>query len=487
MMTDLKEKIQASMALKLVVALTGVIAIVAVIGTIFLTRMLVDNQYGHIENRGRELGLFLGKAGTDPILYKDIIKLDGLVSEAVKAQDMLYTYVVDETGKALTTVHAGFNIGNGDVKKIIEKVGSEDVEAIASKVKKGLDILSVETNIELDGAKIGAVKMGFSRSSVQAYVRKMAIVMIVVCAGIILALSSVVYGMVHRMVVVPATQSVKVASFIASGDLSQRIRAVSKDELGRVSREINKMADGLEKLIIDIRLSATENASVATQIASGSRNMSEGSSQQAASAEEASSAVEEMHATIRQNADNATQTESIAQKSARDALESGKAVSLTVSAMKEIAQKIVIIEEISRQTNLLALNAAIEAARAGEHGKGFAVVAAEVRKLAERSQIAAREIGDLSSSSVVVAEEAGVMLGKLVPDIQKTAELVQEISAASKEQMSGAEQINSAIQQLNQVIQRNAGVAEEMSSTGDLLSSQADRLLDMVSVFKVKE
>jgi len=487
MIINMKEKIQASMALKLVVALTGVIAVIAVIGTVFLTRMLVENQYGHIENRGRELGLFLGKAGTDPILYKDIIKLDSLVSEAVKSQDMLYTYVVDASGKALTTVHAGFNLANDDVKGIVGKTGSENAEAIAAKVKKQLDILTVETDIDLDGAKIGAVKMGFSRSSVQAYVRKMVMVMFMVCAGIILALSSVVYGMVRRMVVVPATQSVKVASFIASGDLSQRVPEISKDELGSVSREINKMADGLEKLILDIRLSATENASISAQIASGSRHMSEGSTEQAASAEEASAAVEEMHATIRQNADNAGQTEIIARKSANDALESGKAVSLTVSAMKEIAQKIRIIEEIARQTNLLALNAAIEAARAGEHGKGFAVVASEVRKLAERSQAAARDIGELSSSSVVVAEEAGVMLGKLVPDIQKTAELVQEISAASKEQMSGADQINNAIQQLNQVIQQNAGVAEEMSSTGDLLSSQADHLLGVVSIFKVKE
>jgi methyl-accepting chemotaxis protein len=192
-----------------------------------------------------------------------------------------------------------------------------------------------------------------------------------------------------------------------------------------------------------------------------------------------------MVSNIRQNADNAQQTERIALKSAQDAKEGGKAVIETVSAMREIAGKISIIEEIARQTNLLALNAAIEAARAGEHGKGFAVVASEVRKLAERSQTAAAEISKLSTSSVQVAEAAGEMLTKIVPDIQRTAELVQEISAASNEQNSGAEQINKAIQQLDQVIQQNASGTEEIASTSEELASQAEQLQDTVSFFKV--
>jgi methyl-accepting chemotaxis protein len=195
--------------------------------------------------------------------------------------------------------------------------------------------------------------------------------------------------------------------------------------------------------------------------------------------------MEEMGSNIRQNADNALQTEKIAIKSAQDARDGGKAVEQTVSAMREIAGKISIIEEIARQTNLLALNAAIEAARAGEHGKGFAVVASEVRKLAERSQTAAAEISKLSTSSVDVAEKAGAMLLQLVPDIQKTAELVQEISAACNEQSSGAEQVNKAIQQLEQVIQQNASASEEMASTSEELSSQAERLQDAIAFFKV--
>ena len=194
-----------------------------------------------------------------------------------------------------------------------------------------------------------------------------------------------------------------------------------------------------------------------------------------------------MAANIKQNADNALQTEKIALKSAEDAKEGGQAVSQTVGAMKEIAGKINIIEEIARQTDLLALNAAIEAARAGEHGKGFAVVASEVRKLAERSQSAAGEISRLSGSSVEVAERAGEMLNQIVPDIQKTAELVQEISAASNEQNTGAEQVNKAIQQLDQVIQQNASVSEEMAAGSEELASQADQLQSLVAFFKVAD
>ena len=197
--------------------------------------------------------------------------------------------------------------------------------------------------------------------------------------------------------------------------------------------------------------------------------------------------MEEMVSNIKQNADNAQQTEKIAVKSAEDAREGGRSVAEAVNAMKEIASKISIIEEIARQTNMLALNAAIEAARAGEHGKGFAVVAAEVRKLAERSQKAAGEINQLSASSVKVAEKAGEMLEKLVPDIQKTAELVKEISAASNEQNTGAEQINTALQQLEKVIQQNASAAEEMASTSEELSGQAEQLIGTIDFFQIEE
>jgi methyl-accepting chemotaxis protein len=277
------------------------------------------------------------------------------------------------------------------------------------------------------------------------------------------------------------TEITTAADEIANGNLTVDLRERSpKDKL---MQALASMVSGLTRTVSDIRVIAGEVSAASQGISTASIQVSKGASSQAAAAEEASSSMEEMVSNIKQNADNAQQTEKIANKSAKDAQESGKSVLEAVAAMKEIANKISIIEEIARQTNLLALNAAIEAARAGEHGKGFAVVAAEVRKLAERSQKAAGEINQLSSNTLKVSEKSGEMLDKLVPDIQRTAELVQEITAASKEQDTGAEQINKALQQLEQVIQQNASASEEMASTTEELTGQSDQLVSALSFF----
>ncbi|HEX8949345.1 MAG TPA: methyl-accepting chemotaxis protein, partial [Dissulfurispiraceae bacterium] len=280
-------------------------------------------------------------------------------------------------------------------------------------------------------------------------------------------------------------QTARVAENIAAGDLTVSATERSgKDVLGK---SLSLMIERLREVVTGVKIAADNVSSGSQELSASSEQMSQGATEQAAAAEETSSSMEQMSSNIKQNADNAHQTGKIARQSAENAKESGRAVAETVSAMKEIADKISIIEEIARQTNLLALNAAIEAARAGEHGKGFAVVASEVRKLAERSQSAAREISQLSSTSVEIAEKAGAMLAKLVPDIQKTAELVQEISAASAEQDKGTEQINKAIQQLDQVIQQNASAAEEMASTSEELASQAEQLKEAIAFFEVNE
>jgi len=344
------------------------------------------------------------------------------------------------------------------------------------KMEKTAEDLATETNARME-AQEDVVKQRTTHTNT----------IMLTLALIAMALSVVLTLIITRGIVRPLEEAVLVSNGLADGNLNLNIEVKSTDETGQLLTAMKNMVERLKLVVADVKTASDNVASGSQQLSAGSEQMSQGTTEQAASAEEASSSIEQMNATIKQNADNAQQTEKIALKSAADATESGKAVSQTVGAMKDIAGKISIIEEIARQTNLLALNAAIEAARAGEHGKGFAVVAAEVRKLAERSQTAAGEISDLSASSVEVAEKAGAMLAKLVPDIQKTAELVQEISAASKEQTSGADQINAAIQELNQVIQQNAGAAEEMSSTAEELSSQAQQLQGTIAFFKVDE
>ena len=306
-----------------------------------------------------------------------------------------------------------------------------------------------------------------------------------IIGGVAILLGIIVAYWITRTIVGPITEAMGVANSLAQGDLTITVESKSKDETGLMMAAIASMVEKLKQVIGDV-MGASENVAAGSEeLSATAQQMSQGATEQAASAEEISSSMEEMSSSIRQNTDNAMQTEKIAVKSAVDAKEGGKAVIETVAAMKEIATKISIVEEIARQTNLLALNAAIEAARAGEHGKGFAVVASEVRKLAERSQTAAGEISSLSSRSVAIAEQAGEMLTKMVPDIQKTAELVQEITASSKEQDTGAEQINKAIQQLDQVIQQNASASEEMASTSEELSSQAEQLQDSISFFNI--
>ncbi|WP_320006097.1 methyl-accepting chemotaxis protein [Maridesulfovibrio sp.] len=308
-----------------------------------------------------------------------------------------------------------------------------------------------------------------------------------ILGGLFLALvcGLVISISVTRIITTPIRKGVSFAEYMAQGDFTRTLDIEQRDEIGVLATSLNDMVVRLSSVVAEVGASSENVASGSEELSATAESLSQASTQQAANVEEVSASMEEMTANIRQNAENAHQTEQIALQSSKQAEEGGEAVARAVDAMKNIAEKISIIEEIARQTNLLALNAAIEAARAGEHGKGFAVVAAEVRKLAERSGAAAGEIGELSSSTVSVAERAGEMLTQLVPDIKKTAELVQEIAAGSSEQLSGAEQINRAVQQLDQVTQQNASASEEMASTSEELSSQAEQLQQVMSFFRV--
>jgi methyl-accepting chemotaxis protein len=352
--------------------------------------------------------------------------------------------------------------------------------------------------------------------------RTLSIMLTVFFAALVLTSCAGVF--ITRGITTPLALAVKVAERVAEGDLEARIATGAKDETGQLLGSLQAMVASLKQIVgaavamaggdltvkvvpqserdalgnaladmvarlsqtmTEIRLGATGLSSASAQVSATSQALSQGTSEQAASVEETTSSLEQMSASIMQNAENSRQTEQLAVKGAKDAEESGRTVKGTMVAMRNIAEKVSIIEEISYQTNLLALNAAIEAARAGDHGRGFAVVATEVRKLAERSQSAAKEISGLAVSSVTVAERSGQELDQLVPSIRKTADLVQEVAAASAEQSSGVGQINKAMGQVDQVTQRNASAAEELASTAEEMASQAEALQQLVSYFRV--
>ena len=388
----------------------------------------------------------------------DSEKFDGNYRQIVQGVNEILDTVIKPLKVAAEYVE---RISVGDIPEPI----TDDYKGDFNEIKNNLNILIDAMNNVSHIA--GEIAVGNLRLEVKERSKK---------DQLMFALGDMIEGM---------NQVSNIARKIAKGDLNVRVKERSERDMLMIP--LKQMLDNLRRVVLEVKV-ASDNVSRGSQeMSSTSEQLSQGATEQASSAEEASASMEEMASNIRQSADNSNQTENIALKAADAAIEGGKAVDETVLAMKEISTRITIIEEIARQTNMLALNAAIEAARAGEHGKGFAVVAAEVRKLAERSQTAAREITRMAGSSVEVAEKAGSLLKQIVPDIQKTAELVQEISAASNEQNIGAEQINKALQQLDRVIQQNAGASEEMASTAEELASQSEQLTDTIGFFKLEE
>lgn len=316
-----------------------------------------------------------------------------------------------------------------------------------------------------------------------AYEKARLFILSLTAIAVLLAIGIAV--VITRSITKPLAEVLYYTNTMADGDLTFRIDHVTKDETGMLLTAVRTTSEKLAQIIGEVRSASDNLTSASTQVSATAQTLSQGTSEQAASLEETSATLEQSSASVAQNTENAKITDATASKAAADAVKGGEAVTQTVTAMKSIAQKISIIDDIAYQTNLLALNAAIEAARAGEHGKGFAVVAAEVRKLAERSQVAAQEISGLASNSVGTAEQAGELLKTMVPDIQRTSDLVQEIAAASEEQNTGLAQINAAMSQVSAATQQSASASEELAATAEEMSGQAEQLQQLMSFFKV--
>jgi methyl-accepting chemotaxis protein len=403
--------------------------------------------------------------------------------EGAKSSPDVYLIILDAQGKVV--LHPRLQPGAGDLASagLGRTMASKAEGGVLSQALDGENVWIPFEYFKPWGWYVGYVVREDFKYSI---LRQFLVLLLGISAASIVAMTIVSHVAVKRMLR-PIDRIVQAASVIGSGDLTAEIESGTLDEVGQALTAIQRMSTRLAQVIGELRGAANAVNGAAGQLSATSQALSQGTGEQAASVEETTSSLEEMSASITQNAENSRLSEQMASQGARHADESGKAVGETVVAMRSIAEKISIIEEIAYQTNLLALNAAIEAARAGEHGRGFAVVAAEVRKLAERAQKAAGEIGVVASSSLLVAERSGQLITELVPSIRKTADLIQEVAAASQEQSGGVIQINKAMNEVDQVTQRNAAASEELASTAEEMSAQAESVRQIMAFFRVKE
>ena len=427
------------------------------LGRLYMAKFLDSNEQSAVTRVHEEFGKMQVALTTldSELENKDRRKM---LATVVSAKDA-YTSTFDKVVKVISD-------RNEIITGTLDRIGPEIASAVED-VKLSIIAVQNELGPQLVAANTNASSALFFAS------------LLAVVVGIAITL------LITRAIVGPIQQTVAIAQKVADGDLTQQLDIQQKDEIGILANALNAMVGRLSVVIRGIQEAANQVSAASEELSSSSQSLSSGSTEQAANLEETSASIEELTASVQACAEQATGGAKIANKCASSAQEGGRAVSETVEAMKRIANQIAIIDDIADQTNLLALNAAIEAARAGEMGKGFAVVAVEVRKLAERSQAAAKEISELATSSVVGAEKAGQLIEATVPDIQETARIVDEMAAANAEQSSGAQQISQAVVQLDQVTQQNASLSEETSASSEELAAQAQALQELVAQFTV--
>jgi methyl-accepting chemotaxis protein len=479
--------VRESLKLKVAAAIAAILILVLGIGTWINISLFSEEYLSWLQARAEVVAKplnqriqdLLSQVGYNPSVF---IVLSGDIELLMKEHaEIARVALFDQTGKVAADSDKTPNKNldaNGRMQRIIERqpqqtttlrIGDNYYTLLAIKHEKATLYLSLVSRGEIIKAASSRVTRTFFLLALLS--------LMVAGAG--------VYFIIQHWVSRPIQNLAVLADAVARGDLTQAPAHINDDEIGELAKAFTKMIEGLRSLTYQVKAAAEDMVSASSQVSSSALQLSQGTSEQAASVEETTSSLEQMSASITQNADNSRRMEQMANQGAHEMAECSQVVIESVHAIESIAEKISIVEEIAYQTNLLALNAAIEAARAGEHGKGFAVVATEVRKLAERSQVAAQEIGSLAAKSVNSAERSGEALKALLSSIRKTAELVQEVATASREQSAGVSQVNRAMGQVDQVTQGNASAAEELSATAEQVANQAAKLQQIIGRFRL--